>query len=1048
MTATSGSPVVAALLGGGRSGDDAAPTLAPRVPGLMRRSIILAVVLLPAAGFHRDGMPTVRPPSRIPDSTLVAFETHEGTRLAADVSRRDGSVAFDLLGQLWIIPPNGGEARAVTDAVRDTAEDLDPSFSPDGRRLLFQSDRPGGRALWLLDLAGGPPARVTTARIPYYARAEPAWSPDGRQFVYIRGGAVVVHDVAAGSDRVVRVTGLPNVAASSPSWSSDGRALVFVNGGKRVGVWRVSVGGGEVERIGDSTVAPIVAAISRSDTLLALIAPDSIGRAQIWVQRIGAPARRLTAHQDVAKHRVRWADDERSLIYSADGRLWRVDVGGGAPVEIPFTARIRFTRRTTSAREVRFPAPGSRQRARGFDGLALSPDASRIAMLALDSLWVWKPGESPRAIVATDRSAHDLTWSPDARTVAWSAGPPGEEDLVAADIDSRATWPLTTMRGGELRPSWSPDGRFVAFLHAATAPPGAVFRLRVAAVKNRATITDAEAPNAVRDFGPIDGLWMGEQAYVWTPDSRAIMTYANPILGDEPYPARVRLVPLDSAPRQLTTKLHAPSFLSVNDGVATYVEGNRLWRGRLRVSGQQPDAPRPIGDDPALAASTARDGTVLYLSEDGLRLRRPDGRVERLGWPLTFHIAEPPPVLLRNVHVIDGRGNAASPLRDVLLRAGHIARIGETGSIRAPNAASVIDADGRYLMPGLIDMHAHFFPESPPDGFLYHGVTTARDVGSSATHTAALRDAVDAGVASGPRIVVGGFFFHTSGGDANGPTGVTEQNVGDSAGLDRAMRLARGLGVGFIKHRAFDDWAAGARTIAAAHRYGFPISGHCVHILPLVAAGMDGKEHSGDCFRDFGHIYSDFTRLYAAAGLWLDPTVGLFVPIARAAADSTTLDDGGIAPWLVPSLRRRYLSGQPAASLERSVGLAVARTAKLHAANVPIVAGTDQGLADGIHWELATLVRAGLSPFEAIAAATSRAARVLGAGQEIGTVEVGKLADLVILDRSPLDDIANTRRIWRVIQGGRIVDRDALLRRAPNAGTLGATASRTKAQSP
>ena len=115
---------------------------------------------------------------------------------------------------------------------------------------------------------------------------------------------------------------------------------------------------------------------------------------------------------------------------------------------------------------------------------------------------------------------------------------------------------------------------------------------------------------------------------------------------------------------------------------------------------------------------------------------------------------------------------------------------------------------------------------------------------------------------------------------------------------------------------------------------------------------------------------------------------------------------------------------------------------------MPIVAGTDQGLADGIHWELATLVRAGLSPFEAIAAATSRAARVLGAGQEIGTVEVGKLADLVILDRSPLDDIANTRRIWRVIQGGRIVDRDALLRRAPNAGTLGATASRTKAQSP
>ena len=102
--------------------------------------------------------------------------------------------------------------------------------------------------------------------------------------------------------------------------------------------------------------------------------------------------------------------------------------------------------------------------------------------------------------------------------------------------------------------------------------------------------------------------------------------------------------------------------------------------------------------------------------------------------------------------------------------------------------------------------------------------------------------------------------------------------------------------------------------------------------------------------------------------------------------------------------------------------------AAIREAGVPLLAGTDQGLADGIQWELDALVRAGLSPSEAIIAATSRAARILGAAAEIGTLQLGKRADLVILDRNPLSDIANTRAIWRVIQDGRIVDREALLR--------------------
>jgi Tol biopolymer transport system component len=1000
----------------------------------MRRLLPVALTLVAATTPHATSRSDAKPAPV--DTTIVSFETREGTRLAFDVSPRDGTIAFDLLGQLWIVPPTGGEARAITDAVADTAEDLDPTFAPDGRRLVFQSDRPKGRSLWMTDDRGTVPMRVTAMRIPYYARAEPAWSPDGRRFVFARAGGLVVHDLETGTDSVVRIDGVPNVAASSPSWSPDGQTIAFVNGGRRPAVLQVGVGGGRAERLTDSTIGPEIASFSRSGKSLALIARDSLGRAQVWVQPIGQQARRLTSDADVARHRVRWSPDDRFIIYSAQGRLWRVAADGGTPVEIPFLARVRFVRHTSPIHEVTLPAPGRPQRARGFNGLALSPDGSRIAMLALDSLWVWKPGGVPRTVPVSARSAYDLAWSPDSRHVVWSAGTADREDLFVVDVRTAERRRLTALPGSETSPVWSPDGARIAFMHTRGGGPAGPSHLRVVSVDAGRPVTGLPADDQrsdLRDLGPIDGLWMREQGAVWTPDGRSIVTYANALLSDDVYPARFRLVPLDGAARDFPARLTAPSFGTWFGRDFTYVEGDRLWRVAMTPEAGVAGEPRALGDDAALAASAARDGSVLYLSEDGLRLRRPGGRVERLGWPVTFRAAvAPPPMLLRNVRLIDGSGRGDMPARDVLLQEGRIARIAAPGELRPPNDVTVLDAAGRFAMPGLIDMHAHFFPETQPAALLYNGVTSARDVGSSAARTAALRDAVDAGLTSGPRITLGGFLFHSRSDAPNGASGFMDQELSDSAQLDRALGLASALGAGYIKHRTFEDWGGGVRTIAAAHRRGFPISGHCAHILPIVAAGMDGKEHSGDCFRDFGRIYEDFTRLYAAAGLWVDPTVGLYAPIARAAADSTVLDSPSIAPWLVESMRRRYLTGQPVASLERSLGIARSRTAALKAAGLPLIAGTDQGLGDGIHWELEELVHAGLSPAEAITAATSRAASVLGASGEIGTLEVGKRADVVILDANPLADIANTRRIWRVVQGGRTIDRDALVRAAPN----------------
>jgi Tol biopolymer transport system component len=977
-------------------------------------------------------------PANGPQET-IAIRVSEGTDLGFDLSSDGRSIVFDLLGQLWLVPAQGGEARPITNAVRDTAEDLDPSFAPDGRRVLFRGERNGRTGLWLLSLDSGRPRQLTQLSDPDGYDRNAAWSPDGRIIAFAHGvppdsagsrwrTAIMLLDVASRTMRELSIAGIPNPELRDPVWVRGGSEIAFIarntpseRGGR---VWIVAAAGGKASPVTEDTVQAQAPTLTADGRRLAYFAPDSAGRLQVWVQEIvsggsaaGSPIR-VTDHADVTPTRIRWFPDGSALLYSADGRLWKVSASGGQPREIRFTTEFSLTRTRRALPPARFPEPGHREPARGFMGLALSPDGRRIGVLALGKLWIIPVGGSPRAVADVPFEATSLAWSPDGAELAWSAGVADQEDLFATDLTTGATRRVTSLPGREAYPAYSPDGRHLAFVHL---KDDGVLR-----------VVDAKASNVkdiaqTRDLGSIGLNWTSTPQ--WSPESDGLLVCGGANVNQ---PNRATFVPLSGKRQAVTHFPDAPIFLQwTPQHKILFVRHDRLWQAPFDHTGTLAD-PKPIGNDAALYASSSRDGTLLFVSDGGLRLRSPDGAEQRLGWPISYMPPTAEAMLIRNVRIIDGTGGPMTAPRDILIERGRIARIAPIGTI-STSGAHVLDAAGRVVIPGLMDLHAHTYRPDLLPGFLYFGVTTVRDQGSSMAPLVAYADAIAAGVLPGPRVGYGGFQFYSDWPfDEEQGRGIEPE--ADPDHIARAVALAQSFGAQHIKIRTFRRWDINARMITEAHRRGMRATGHCAHLLPLVAAGMDAKEHTGLCeSRGDTYIYDDLIQLFRAAGIGVVPTI-VYRDFAVRLKERPALldDDAELAPFLPARENFEWMLKLSAAARQhwtQDAQLSREATAKLWRAGVNIGTGTDiWQIPIGVHMELEQLVAAGLTPAQAIRAGTGGAARILGADKDLGTIEVGKWADLVILDADPLADIRNTRRIWQVMRYGHLVDRPAILK--------------------
>jgi Tol biopolymer transport system component/imidazolonepropionase-like amidohydrolase len=969
---------------------------------------VAGLILAALAGTSAAAQVPANPPPPQGSGAPIAFDVHEGTSYAVAVSPDGRWLAFDLQGSLWVVASAGGPARRITDYYNDAHL---PVWAPDGSRLAYYAYRDGNYNLWTVRPDGGDARELTQGE---HDDRDPAWSPDGRTIAFAsdRGGAYAIWllDAAGGTPRPLTSGAREDRA---PAWSADGATIAFAGtAGSTSAIYTVPAGGGTPVQVKPAPAGARFDAPSFApDGRLAYVAQDAAGSRLV----IGdAP---VSGSENVFPFRATWQGGQ--AWYISDGLIRRR--AGAKRATVPFTARLEVTRPdyVRARRDFTSTAP---RRVLGVDHPALSPDGKRIAFVALGDVWlVSSEGGKPEQLTHDAALEADVAWSPDGRTLVYTSDKGGGlPQLWLRDLAGGTDRQLTHVPNQPLGAAFSPDGTRVAFLD--TDGRWGVAGLQVVDVASGA-VTRLQ-PSLPQPGKPS-----------WSADGRYIA------LGlAKPYSASFRegrnqvwVVPADGK---------APAFWREADPAAsldTRGGGGPVWSpdgrkfaaiqdGLLKIWPVAPDG-TPLGPLRATNSEISYYPTwsgdsrkILYQSADRLRLLDVDsGAIRDVPLDFTYRLDVPKGRLVIHAGaLVDAVTDATQADRDIVVEGNRIVAIVPHDPALHARADRVIDGTGLTAIPGLIEHHAHVqkdFGANAHLAWLAYGITTVRDPGNQPYDGIEDREASEAGVRIGPRIYTTGpllewrrVFYRM---------GVA---VGDWAHLERELDRARALHYDLIKSYVRMPDLQQRRLVEFAHAIGVPVATH--EIFPAAYSGVDNTEHLGATSRrgfslkqgPQGRVYDDVIQLFGHSGRVLTPT-NFGALNTYAARHPEVRSDPRLA--LYPGWAQKTVTegeALPPIFAAAEAGQLAALKA-FHDAGVLIAAGTDTIIAPNLHAEIASYVDAGLTPFQALQAATANPARALNL--DAGTLEVGKLADIVLVEGDPRKDISATFRVRQVIANGR-----------------------------
>ena len=963
------------------------------------------------------------------DTTLTL---HESTNVAAAVSPDGREIAFDALGRIWVMPATGGEAEALTDAFGNARQ---PCWSSDGNLIAFQGYWDGNWHIYTIQRNG---ENLTQRTQGPYDHREPHWAPFASQLVFSsdRSGSYDIWQLNTTDKELSQLTDDP-ANEFGPAWSPDGTRIAFVSDqpdAKGIYLWYAASSSTDL--------------LHRSDEQIDGVAWHPDGEELTFVQqgRIGSMLRSYSFEEelssiasgfrDVFPFRASWASIDE-FIYTADGKIHRQQRSSPRSSVVPMSYKVTLSRPEYDFKERSYESETDLQ-IKGIMHPKLAPDGKSLVAIMLGD--IWQIGMDGRCQQLTNDDAIEMSpiWSPDGKSIAYLSDRSGDLRLWIRDLTSGTETAHGTLVGSVAGIAWSPTRPELAI--------SSNFGPRVGRISRYDLRTDSTI-----SVGPIISSSIG--APTWSSDGETIAVTAL-----APYSTRFReginrvlYYRRDGAAAgHLASLPHMSMGVRVQDGpvwspsgsqLATISSG-KLWMIPLDDTYQLAGDPKLLYQGLADSPSWSSDGNLLlFQATDQLMLLDiSTGTARKIELQKSWNRVNPTESYIIHAGTLfNGKDRTFQFDVDVHIDGHRIGMI-EPHRDRSNEDIRVVDASDQFVMPGLIDGHAHqgsWEGKKLDKAWLSWGVTSTRDPASDPYDALNRREARESGHHVGPRI-----FFTGSPFDGNRIYYAGASALADPEQIKDELARADRLDFDMIKTYVRLADPLQKEIIEEAHKIGIPVSSH--ELYPAVAYGIDGIEHvSGTSRRGYSAkfssqnlAYDDVIQLIAASGMTFTPTTGIYIAYNYLLSrNDDVLDDPRVRAFVPTSGVERTRAGlqeyrDNAEVYSQTFANTMKMVRQVHDQGGLLTAGTDSPIIPyglGLHLELESYRRAGLDAIDVLMSCTSNAAKLLHAEQELGSIEEGKLADLIILHENPVDDIRHARSLDKVIANGRLYTLKELL---------------------